>query len=160
MTEPPVLFEDALDLLDAFDEAGVEYLLIGAHAMAMYGVARATGDLDVLVRPSPANAARIVAALSEFGAPLQAHGIGVSDFAVEDLVYQLGLPPRRIDLLTSISGVAFEDAWASRVMASIDRRDVPVIGKSALIRNKRATGRVKDLLDVELLERSEGQSGS
>lgn len=152
MSDEPRLFEDPRDLLDALDDAGAEYVVVGAHALAAHGLPRATADFDVLVRPTPENARRIVRALTAFGAPLQAHGIGEEDFARGGTVYQLGLPPRRIDLLTRISGVEFEDAWASRLVVVIEGRQVPVLGRAALIRNKRASGRPKDLLDALALE--------
>src|ERR1041384_6826048 len=109
------LNEDFLDLLRALREAEVEFVVVGAHAMAVHGVPRATGDLDVVVRSSAENAARLVVALRAFGAPLDAHGVAEADFASPGAVYQLGLPPRRIDLLTSLTGVDFEEAWAGRV---------------------------------------------
>lgn len=144
---------DAMDMLVALDEAHVEYVVVGAHALAVHGLPRATGDLDILVRPDAANAKRIIAALEAFGAPLDAHGIVVSDFDHPGTVYQIGLPPRRIDLLTEISGVDFEEAWATHVSVSIgDGLQVPVLGRDALLKNKRAAGRPKDLVDVAALE--------
>lgn len=105
------------------------------------------------VRPSPMNAKRVLAALSAFGARLEAHRISEDDFSAPGTVYQIGLPPRRIDLLTEITGVVFDDAWASRLEASIAGLSVPVLGREALLRNKSATGRDKDLVDVRALER-------
>ncbi len=152
MATEPRLFEDARDLLQLFSEHGVEHLVVGAHALAVHGLPRATGDFDILVRASEDNAARVVGALVEFGAPLEAHGVRLEDFAREGTVYQLGLPPRRIDLLTAISGVSFDEAVATRVTARVEGLEVPVIGRAALIANKRATGRQKDLLDVRALD--------
>jgi hypothetical protein len=143
--------EDFEDLLVAFERANVEFVIVGAHAMAVEGVPRATGDLDILVRPSPENAQRVFAALIAFRAPVRAHGITANDFCEAGSVYQIGLPPRRIDILTSISGVDFETAWASRVMAGAYGVR-PFLGREALIANKRAAGRPKDLADVFLLE--------
>jgi len=142
---------DFLDILRALDRAGAQYLVVGAHAMALHGVPRATGDLDLLVRPSPRNAERILAALRAFGAPVDAHGVSRSDFEAAGNVYQIGLPPRRIDLLTSISGVDFDAAWESREQVEIGGVEVAFLGREALIENKRASGRDKDLLDVRLL---------
>ena len=152
MSEAPTLNDDFLDMLDALAAEGVEFLIVGAHAMAVHGVPRATGDLDLLVRPEPDNAARVLAALRSFGAPVAQHGISERDFVQPGTVYQLGLPPRRIDLLTAISGVSFERAWATRVEAQLAGRQVGVLGRQALLENKRATGRAKDLADVRLLE--------
>jgi len=101
---------DFRDLLAAFLEAGVRFLVVGAHAMAVHGVPRATGDLDVWIAPDPENADRAWSALAVFGAPLAATGVARADFGRPEQVVQVGLPPRRIDILTSISGVAFEDA--------------------------------------------------
>lgn len=153
MTNEPELFRDTLDLLDAFHEAGVQFVIIGAHALAAHGIVRATGDFDVLVKPNPANARRVVRALEAFGAPLEAHQVVESDFARVGTVYQLGLPPCRIDILTGISGVSFADAWGTHITVELGERRLPVIGRDALIRNKRASGRAKDLLDVAALER-------
>lgn len=142
---------DFLDVLLALNEAEVDYLVVGAHAMALHGVPRATGDLDLLVRPSPRNAERVLAALHAFGAPLEAHGVTRSDFENPGNVYQIGLPPRRIDLLTSISGVDFDRAWDSRQKVEIAGLEVAFLGREALLANKKASGREKDLADVRLL---------
>lgn len=145
---------DFLDLLGELLEAGVEFIVVGAHAMAVHGVPRATGDLDVWIRPSPENAMRVVEALTGFGAPLAEHEVTLEDFARAGVVYQIGLPPRRIDLMTSISGVEFEEAWPGRVEVSVGSRRVPFLGRNELLRNKRASGREKDVLDAELLQRA------
>jgi hypothetical protein len=147
------LNQDFLDLLEALRAARAEFLVVGAHALAAAGVVRATGDLDVWVRPSEENAARVVAALRRFGAPLAQHGVSEADFIRRGTVYQLGLPPRRIDLMTEISGVEFEAAWAGRFELTIQGHLVAFLGREALLANKRAAGRDKDLLDVQLLER-------
>lgn len=142
---------DFLDILRSLTEARAEFLVVGAHAMALHGVPRATGDLDLFVRPTPDNAQRVMQALDAFGAPLETHGVRQADFEALDTVYQIGLPPRRIDLMTSITGVAFEDAWHSRQLVEIEGIAVPILGREALIRNKKAAGRDKDLVDVRLL---------
>ncbi len=138
-------------MLTALLEAQVEFMIVGAHAMAVHGVPRATGDIDVLVRPSPENATRVMEALAIFGAPVHQHGVTRLDFEQPETVYQIGLPPRRIDLLTSITGVSFEEGWSSRVSVARDGLMLPFLGRDALVRNKRATARDKDLLDVKLL---------
>ncbi len=148
------LNEDFRDMLAALADANVEFLVVGAHALAAHGLPRATGDFDILVRPSKANSQRLMRALEIFGAPTDAHGISSADFEVPDVVYQIGLPPRRIDLLTSISGVTFDDAWATRLRVEVQGQSFSVLGRDALIANKRAAGRDKDLLDVKALEGS------
>jgi len=153
VTVPAGWTADYVDMLRALVEAGVEFMLVGAHAMAVHGVPRATLDLDVYVRASAENAPRVIAALRAFGAPLSAHEVTQEDFEHSGTVYQLGLPPNRIDLITRISGVEFEEAWASRVVTRIGELEIPVIGRGPLLANKRAAGRDKDLVDVRLLER-------
>lgn len=145
------LDQDFLDILRALFEVRAEFLVVGAHAMALHGVPRATGDLGVLVKPTPRNARRVIQALTAFGAPFGAHGVRQVDFETAGTVYQIGLPPRRIDLMTSITGLEFDDAWSSRQVVEIAGMGVPFLGRDALIRNKRATGRDKDLVDVRLL---------
>lgn len=153
----PELHEDFADLLDSFVDHGVRFLLVGAHALATHGVERATGDLDIWVAPDPQNAQRVHDALAAFGAPLAAHGVRVSDFANPGNVYQLGLPPRRIDVLTSITAVPFDEAWRDRQTVLVAGHEISVAGRQTLLRNKRATGRPKDLLDVRALELLSGE---
>lgn len=151
MTGPSGFAPDFVDMLHALTEAGAEFLVVGAHAMALHGVPRATGDLDVLVRPTAENAVRVFAALSAFGAPVESHGVSEADLATPDTVYQIGLPPNRIDLMTSISGLDFDEAWRSRELVKVEGIPVSFLGRDALVKNKRATGRHKDRLDLELL---------
>ena len=143
--------EDFLDLLSALCEAGARFLIVGAYAVSFHAEPRATGDLDIWVAPTAENARKVLAALRRFGAPL--HDLTEDDLARPDVVFQIGLPPRRIDVLTSITAVGFDDAWAGRVEVTYGPVRCPVIGREALIRNKRALGRPKDLLDVDLLGR-------
>ena len=131
--------------------ARVEFLIVGAHALSVHGVPRATGDLDVCIRAEPENAKRIMKALISFGAPVDDLAIGVEDFVRADVVAQIGLPPYRIDLLTSISGVDFDAAWAERAEGEIAGVLVPVIGRRSFVLNKRASGRKKDVADLESL---------
>lgn len=147
-----VFHRDFLDLLRAFCKHDVDFLVVGAYAMAAHGVPRATGDLDVWVRPTAENAKKVHAALAEFGAPLDEHKVHPEDFTQSGTVYQIGLPPRRIDILTSISGVSFEQAWPGRLEVKIGELTVPFLGKRDLIRNKKASGREKDLLDAKTLQ--------
>jgi hypothetical protein len=145
------LNDDFRDLLLALAEHEVEFLIVGAYALSFHGAPRASGDIDVFVRPSATNAARIWRALIEFGAPVASAGVVQTDFEKPDLVYQIGLPPRRIDLLTSISGVSFDEAWSSRVPAEVSGRAVHFIGREMFLRNKQAAGRPKDLADAARL---------
>jgi hypothetical protein len=144
---------DFEELLQALLEAGARFLLVGAHAMAAHGVPRATGDLDVWVDPQPENAACVWRALLRFGAPVRQLGVSPSDLEAPGMVIQLGVPPRRIDILTSLTGLVFEVAWRTRETHTLGSLQVPVLGRAELIRNKRATGRPKDLADLEVLER-------
>lgn len=143
--------DDFRDFLAALVNAGVRFLVVGAHAMAAHGVPRTTGDMDVLVEPNVENAARVWHALGIFGAPLQSLNVTQADFSKPDVVVQLGLPPYRIDVLTSISGVTFDEAWGDRLDGEMQGVPVSFLGRESFIRNKRATGRRKDLLDIELL---------
>lgn len=154
MTAASGFNEDFLDMLRALVESRTEFVVVGAHAMALHGVPRSTGDLDVFIRPTPENSGRVLDALKKFGAPIQAHGLKRADFEAPGNVYQLGLPPRRIDLMTGLSGVEFDDAWTSRVEIEIEGMQIPFLGLDALRRNKEATGRDKDLLDLRLLGES------
>lgn len=146
------MIADFRDLLVAFVTNRVRFLVVGAHALAAHGIPRTTGDLDVWVEPTRANAVRVWKAMSEFGAPLADLDVHESDFAAPDRVVQLGLPPYRVDILTAVSGLTFEDAWADRLPGHLFGVDVPFLGRDTMIRNKRATGRDKDLEDVRALE--------
>lgn len=145
--------DDFQDLLVELADAGAEFVLIGGWAMAVHGRPRATDDLDVLVRATPENSARVHAALAAFGAPVGPHGVDPSTFATEGPAYRFGTKPLRAEVLTQISGVTFEDAARDALLTTVDGRAVYVIGRDALVRNKRAAGRHKDLDDVEWLER-------
>lgn len=149
--------DDFLDLLSAFTAARVRFLVVGAHAMAAHGVPRATGDLDVRVQAGDANAQRGRQALAKFGAPLESLGIAAEDFAVAGNVVQLGQPPRRIGVLTSIDGVDFDPAWEGRAVAVVGDCPAPVLSYHDLLRNKRATARPKDVQDVAMLEQARGR---
>jgi hypothetical protein len=153
---PPELNDDFRDMLESLLEAEVEFVIVGAHALSVHGYPRATGDIDILVRPSAPNAARVMSALASFGVPTGAHGVSARDFTERGSVYQIGLPPRRIDLLTEISGVDFERARASQVVVRVAGLELPFLGRDALIANKRAAARPKDLVDADELERLEG----
>ena len=141
---------DFRDLLSEFNAAGVDYLVIGAYALAAHGRVRATGDLDVWVRPSADNARRVMSALAAFGAPLL--DLSEADLIRPDLVFQIGVAPMRIDVLTGIDAVSFDQAWANRVNSTFMGQKVPVLSVADLINNKRAVGRTQDMADVEWLE--------
>ncbi len=141
---------DFVEMLSALCDAEAEFLIVGAHAMAVHGRPRATGDLDIWVRPTPENAGRVWAALEVFGAPL--HELSKDDLSSTDVVFQIGLPPSRIDLLTSISGVEFEAAWAARVPLRLGDLEATVIGRQDLLKHKPAVGRPRDVADVAELE--------
>jgi hypothetical protein len=137
---------DFVEMLAALSAAGVEFLIVGAYAMAAYGLPRATGDIDIWVQPTRENAERVMQALQAFGAPL--FGLAIDDLLRSDTVFQIGIAPSRIDILTGISGVTFTEAWPNRMTVTIDNQVVPVIGVAELARNKAATGRAKDQADL------------
>lgn len=141
---------DYVEMLNELSAAGAEFLLIGAHAVAAHGYLRATKDLDIWVRPTRENAARVWTALVRFGAPLR--DVTVEDFATRGTIYQMGVDPDRIDIITEPAGAEFEDAWQRRITAVVDGVPYPVIGREDLIATKRAAGRREDLLDIERLE--------
>jgi hypothetical protein len=140
---------DFVALLRALSDAEARYLIVGAYAVTFHSRPRATGDLDVWVEATPGNAAKVMDALRAFGAPLQ--GLSEADLASPGVVYQIGVPPRRIDLLTSLTGVGFDEAWPNRAMGAFGDLECPFIGRGELTRNKRALGRPRDLADLELL---------
>jgi hypothetical protein len=145
--------DDWRTFIESLNSNGVEYLIVGAVALAYHGFPRYTGDLDVLVRNTAENTKRLESALAAFG--FASLGLKAADFADSYRVIQLGVPPNRIDLLTSITGVPFDEAWADRVDADLDGTRVNFISRSALIRNKRLTGRAQDKADLEALGASE-----
>lgn len=147
---------DFRDVVIAFVDGGVEFMIVGAYALGFHGAPRASGDIDLFVRPSEANAARVYRALLSFGAPLESHGVTAEDFARPGSVYQIGLPPRRIDILNQVSGLDFEEAWTSRVAAEVNGKTVHVIGRDAYLKNKLAAGRPKDLADAARLRKQPG----
>ena len=152
------LYRDFSDLLRAFSNAGVEYLVVGAHALSVHDRARATKDLDVWIRPTRENAGRAWEALARFGAPLDR--LTIDDLTDPDTVFQIGVPPVRIDVLTSISGVGFDEAWPNRVIVDRDGMRVPFIGVHDFLRNKDATGREQDRADAARVRRRLKETGS
>jgi hypothetical protein len=144
---------DFRDLLSSFNARGVEYLVVAAYALAAHGVVRATKDLDVWIRADSGNAERTWKALADFGAPLE--GASPTDFAAPGTVFQIGVPPLRIDIVTAIDGVAFDEAWAAREARRFADVPIHVLSRALLIRNKKAAGRPQDVADVARLESGE-----
>lgn len=146
-----MLNEDYKEMLQLFIEEKVEFLLVGAFALAVHGLPRATGDIDLFVKPDKENSKRVYRALSRFGAPMA--DISTEDLQSEDLIFQIGVVPRRIDIITSISGVSFDEAFSESVIITVDGLNIPVISTFKLIKNKESTGREKDALDVKILKK-------
>jgi predicted nucleotidyltransferase len=144
------LQKDLREFVELLLSRGVDFVVVGGHAVAFHGYPRLTDDLDLLVRPTLENGQRVVDALIEFG--FGTVGITAADFVAPDRVIQLGRVPNRVDLLTNIYGVTIDDIWSSRVPAVLDGLAVMMIGKDALVRNKKATGRAQDIADAEKLE--------
>jgi len=138
------------DMLSKLGAAGADFLVVGAYALSAHGNPRATGDIDIWVRPTRQNAERVMTALKSFGAPLL--GLTVEDLCTPDIVFRIGRPPLRIDFLTTIAGVEFDDAWREREVIPVLGVDLPVLSYRHLLQNKRSTGRTKDLPDAEWLE--------
>ena len=141
---------DWIELLRGLNAAGVKYLIVGAHALGLYATPRATGDLDIWIERSPENAKRTYRALASFGAPLG--DLTEGELQGEDCIFMFGRPPLRVDILTDISGISFEEAWPNRVEGALGEVPVCFIGRDDFARNKRASGRTKDLADLEALD--------
>lgn len=146
-----MLNPDFRDILFEFCAANVEFLLVGAFALAVHGLPRTTGDIGLWARCDPQNAERVILALASFGAPMAE--VTAADFAIPGIVVQIGVAPRRIDVLTGIDGVEFDEAWGDRQLVSVDGLTIPVFSREHLLRNKLATGRAKDAADARHLER-------
>jgi hypothetical protein len=141
---------DFEELFAAFNARNVKAVIVGGYAFAFHAKPRYTKDIDVFVEPTAANAANLLAALNDFG--FGGLGLTLDDFSSAGQTVQLGMPPTRIDLLTVIDGVTFDEAWAGRVAGRYGEQPVQYIGRAELIRNKRASGRPQDLVDLEALE--------
>lgn len=147
-----MIFEkDFVDFIELLNLHKVEYMVVGAHALAFHGRPRHTGDLDIWIKPSADNAAKIIGVLKEFG--FGSLGLTKEDFLTENYVTQLGYPPLRIDILNAISGVNFDEAYSSRINSEVDDLLISYISIDDFIANKRATGRAKDLGDIESLKK-------
>jgi hypothetical protein len=145
------LSRDLKEFVECLNSSKAEYLIVGALAVSWHGFPRYSGDIDFFVRPTAANAQRVTAALAEFG--FGELDISLTDLTTPGKVIQLGYEPNRIDLMTSITGVSFEDAWDTRVAGELDGLAVFFIGKAALLRNKESTGRNKDKIDADQLRK-------
>ena len=152
-----MLNPDFRDMLSVCIAEDVEFLVVGAYALAAHGLPRATGDLDCWIRRSEENAARTIRALTRFGAPLGQ--VTEADLMAPDTVLQIGVEPNRIDILTSIDGVEFDDAWPRRTEADVSGIRVPLLGLAELVSNKRASGRPQDLADIARIEAELGPQG-
>jgi len=145
-----LLNSDFRDILSAFCEEKVEFMLVGAYAVAAHGLPRATGDIDLWIKCSEKNVERVWAAIMNFGAPLA--NISKQDFITRGNVVQIGVTPRRIDILTQITGVEYEEAEQQSITIEIEGIAIPVIGLAHLVQNKSAVGRPQDKADVARLQ--------
>jgi predicted nucleotidyltransferase len=145
-----LISKDHRDILKEFLDGGVEFLVVGAHALAAHGIPRATGDLDLWINRSSENVAKVWQALTRFGAPLT--DLDPSDLEKPDVVYQVGVTPSRIEILSLIDGVAFGQAWQQRIEIDVEGLKIPVIGREDLIRNKDTVGRPQDIADIKRLK--------
>ena len=148
------MFEkDFIDFIELLNQYSVEYMVIGAHALAFHGRPRHTGDLDIWINPNKENAAKMVVVLSDFG--FSSLGLKEADFLKTNYVTQLGYPPLRIDILNSISGVEFIDAYTNKIEGEVDGLQINFINIAESIKNKEASGRQKDLSDIAALKNKE-----
>ena len=145
-----MLNEDYRDILHALSDENVRFILVGAYALAAHGYPRATMDIDIWVMPSPDNAEAVLRALRSFGAPL--HNLTKEDLEEDGTIFQIGVAPRRIDIITAATGLEFDHAYQNSVLVNIDEIDVHIPSIDDLIINKKATGRTKDIADAEALE--------
>lgn len=147
-----MLNEDYKEILQILLNNRVKFLVVGAYAMGAYGYPRATGDFDIWVEASVKNSKKIYKSLAEFGAPLS--NVTEKTFAKRGIIFQIGVAPRRIDIITRIDGVIFEEASKTKEVIEIDSLQIPFLSKKNLIKNKQSTGREKDKLDVDYLKKN------
>lgn len=150
-----MLNPDFRDMLSCLKDEGVEFIIVGAYALAAHGLPRATGGIDIWVRNSPVNAQRTLRALAKFGAPVS--DLSEGDFVTPDAVLQLGVEPSRIDLLTGIDGVLFDEAWENKAQVRVDGLEIYILSKADLLKNKLAANRDKDRSDIAWLEKDRGK---
>ena len=141
------------DMLQTLSDHEVEYLVVGAVALAAHGIPRATADIDIWINATSKNAERVYHALAAFGAPLG--DLTRDDLTIPGIFFQIGVPPLRIDILTGVSGVTFQEAWLEKITVDFDGVPMPVLSKRLMVQNKQASGRDKDLLDVKQLEKED-----
>lgn len=144
-----MLNKDYKEMLQLLLEEKVEFILVVAYALATYGYPRATGDIDIWVKADENNSKKTYNALAKFGAPLDQ--INMNDFVIEGVIFQIGVAPRRIDIITKIDGVTYDEANEDKIVVEVEGLKLPVISLDKLIKNKMATGREKDELDAKLL---------
>lgn len=150
-----MLNRDYREILQIFIEEKVKFIVVGAYALGVHGMPRATGDIDIFVKADAENSQRIYDSLIRFGAP--ASELSPFDFNEDEIIFQIGVAPRRIDIITSIDGVTFDEAYEDCVTAEVEGLNIPVLSVDALIKNKEATGREKDILDVRILKKHLGR---
>ncbi|HNT33578.1 MAG TPA: nucleotidyltransferase [bacterium] len=148
---------DYKELLSVFNEEGVEYLVVGAHAVIFYTVPRYTKDIDLWVNPTAENAARVYRALAKFGSPLE--GTDVASFQDANCLFQIGVEPNRADVLMGVAGLVFEEAWSRRARGSYGGVPINILSLSDLIRSKEAVGRAQDMVDVQRLRKAKPLTG-
>jgi len=146
-----MLNEDYKEILQILLNNKAKFLIVGAYAMGAYGYPRATGDLDIWVEASPENSKKLCKSLSEFGSPM--NNITENTFTEKGVIFQIGVAPRRIDIITHIDGVSFEEAYKTKESIEIEDIQVPFLSKENLIKNKESTGREKDRLDADYLKK-------
>jgi len=144
-----MLNEDYKEMLQLLLEEQVDFMIVGAYALGTHGYPRATGDIDIWVKPDIINSKKLYSALLRFGAPLGQ--IQIDEFSIEGVIFQIGVIPRRIDIITKIDGITYEEADEDKIIVEIEDLKIPVISLEKLIRNKIATGREKDQLDIKTL---------
>ena len=150
-----MLNKDFKDILQLLLEENVDFLLVGGYAMGAHGYPRATKDIDIWVWADMANSKKVFSTLAKFGAPMD--NVSPSDFSDAGVIFQIGVPPNRVDIITDLSGVDFKTCRGNRIVVSIDGLDVPVIGRADLIANKRALGRPQGLVDADILKNESRQ---
>jgi len=150
-----MLNSDYREILQIFLEEHVKFIIVGAYALGVHGMPRATGDIDIFVRADAENSRKIYQALIRFGAPVS--DLTPLDFTAEGIIFQIGVVPRRVDIITSIDGISFDEAYEDKVTAEVEGLTIPVLSVESLIRNKEASGREKDILDVKILKKHLGR---